>query len=129
MLVVLIELVIDAKIVLSLMPICNLKMTSRMIPKSNVAKPVAIEILRYFVVSISFSINWDKIKNNPKRPKKIMSFPLDDPIRNRYVIGLMIGLNMSVKNIIPANIMQINPIMIVLLSFINNSLIVNTLNK
>ena len=78
---------------------------------------------------MSLSMTWDNIKNNPKSPKNIMSFPFEDPIRNKYVIGLIIGLNMSVKKITPANIMQINPIMIVLLSFINNSLIINTLNK
>lgn len=129
MLVVLIVLVIDAKIVLSFMPICSLNMTSKIIPQINVTKPITMEMARYLVVSISFLIAWDNIRNNPKRPKKIMSFPLDDPIRNKYVIGLIIGLKMSVKNMTPANIMQINPIMIVLLSFINNSLIVNTLNK
>lgn len=58
-----------------------------------------------------------------------MSLPLEDPIKNRYVIGLIIGLKMSVMNINPANNMNINPIMIVLLSFIINNLIINTLNK
>ena len=129
MLVVLIELVIDTKMVLSFIPICNLNRTSRRIPEINVTKPIKIEITKYLVVSISFLITLDNIKNNPKRPKKIMSFPLDDPIKNVWVIGLIIGLNMSVIKITPANIMKINPIMIVLLSFINNSLIINTLNK
>ena len=67
--------------------------------------------------------------NNPKRPKNIMSFPFEDPIKNVYVIGLIIGLNMSVMNIIPANSMNINPIMIVLFSFINNNLSNNRLYK
>jgi hypothetical protein len=58
-----------------------------------------------------------------------MSFPFDEPIRNRYVIGLMIGLKMSVIKISPENNMNINPIMIVLLIFINNNLSINSLNK
>mgnify|MGYP003292531720 CR=1 FL=1 len=58
-----------------------------------------------------------------------MSFPLDDPIKNVYVIGLIIGLKMSEMNISPANNKNISPIMIVLLSFINNNLSINSLNK
>lgn len=67
--------------------------------------------------------------NNPKRPKNMMSFPLDDPIKNVYVIGLIIGLKMSVMNINPANNMNNNPIMKVLFSFINNNLSNNSLYK
>jgi hypothetical protein len=52
-----------------------------------------------------------------------MSFPLDDPIKNVYVKGLIIGLKISVRNIIPPNKININPTMIVLLTFINNILI------
>ena len=52
-----------------------------------------------------------------------MSFPLEDPIKNKWVIGRIIGLKISVTNIIPLNNMNINPIMIVLLSFIKNNLI------
>ena len=66
---------------------------------------------------------WDKIKNNPTRPKNIMSFPFDDPIKNRYVMGLMIGFKISLTKITPARSMNINPSSIVLLSFINNNLI------
>jgi len=58
-----------------------------------------------------------------------MSFPFDDPIRNVYVIGLITGLKMSVMNINPANNMNINPIMKVLFSFINNNLSNNSLYK
>lgn len=123
MLVVLIELVIEAKIVLSLMPIWSLNNTSKNIPKANVTEPITIEIFRYLVVSISFLISCDNIKNSPNNPKKIMSFPFEDPIKNRYVIGLMIGLNMSVINITPEKSMNIIPIKIVLLTFINNNLI------
>ena len=47
-----------------------------------------------------------------------MSFPFDDPTKNWYVTGLMIGLNMSVTKIIPANMMNMNPTKIVLLTFI-----------
>ncbi len=83
MLVELIELVMEQKTVLSLMPIFNLKSISRMMPNVNVTAPMTIENFRYFVVSMSFSIIWDIIRNKPKRPKKIMSFPLDDPIKNR----------------------------------------------
>lgn len=57
-----------------------------------------------------------------------MSLPLDEPIRNKYVIGLIIGLKISVIKIKPANNINIAPINIVLLSFINNNLIINTLN-
>jgi len=67
--------------------------------------------------------------NTPKRPKNMMSFPFDDPIRNVYVIGLITGLKMSVMNINPANNMNINPIMKVLFSFINNNLSNNSLYK
>ena len=98
-------------------------------PKISETVPKTIEIFKYFVSSISFLIVWDNIKNKPRRPKKIMSFPLDDPIKNKWVIGLIIGLNMSVTKMMPANNMHIIPIMIVLLSFINNNLSINSLNK
>ena len=49
-------------------------------PKLNKTVPKTIEIFRYFVVSMSFSITWDNIRNKPKRPKNIMSFPFEDPI-------------------------------------------------
>jgi hypothetical protein len=78
---------------------------------------------------MSFLINWDNIKNKPKRPKNIMSFPLDDPIKNKCVMGLITGLNALVRKITPANNMHNAPIKIVLLIFINNTLIINTLNK
>ena len=129
MLVVLIVFVMDAKIVFSLIPICSLNTTSKRIPKTNVAKPITIEIFRYLVVSISLSITWEAIKNTPKRPKNMMSFPLDDPIKNWYVIGLMIGLKMLLTNIAPPRSINSNPIMIVLLTFINNNLSINSLNK
>ena len=129
MLVELIVLDIAQKIVLSLIPIWNLNMTSRMIPHISKTQPITIEIFRYLVGSNSLLTSWGNIINTPKRPKNIMSFPLDDPIKKRYVIGLIIGLNMSVMNIIPANNMNINPIMKVLLSFINNNLSINSLNK
>ena len=66
-------------------------------------------------------MNWGIIKNNPKRPKNMMSFPLEDPIKNKWVMGLIIGLKISVMKINPANIMNINPTMIVLLGFIINN--------
>ena len=78
---------------------------------------------------MSFLIIWDNIRNRPKRPKNIMSFPLEDPIRNKYVIGLIIGLKISVIKIAPASKINIIPISIVLLTFINNNLIINTLYK
>ena len=129
MLVELIVLDMAQKIVLSLMPISNLNRTSRIIPHISKSQPITIEIFRYFVGSNSLLTSWGSIMNNPKRPKNIMSFPFDDPIKNRYVIGRIIGLNMLVMNIIPANNMNINPIMKVLLSFINNNLSINSLNK
>lgn len=129
MLVELMPFAIEQKTVFRFIPICSLKMISNMIPQINRTHPTTMDIFRYFVESISFLINWGTIKNNPKRPKNMMSFPLEDPIRNVYVIGRIIGLKMSVIKIIPPKKININPIMIVLLSFINNILIVNTLNK
>ena len=81
MLVVLIVLVMDAKMVLSFMPILSLNTISKTIPKINKTEPVIIDTFKYFVVSMSFLIVWDSIINNPRRPKNIMSFPLDDPIK------------------------------------------------
>ena len=129
MLVELMPLVIEQNIVLSPMPICSLKITSSKIPKINKTAPKPIEIFKYLVVSMSFLISWDNIKNNPKRPKNIMSFPFDDPIKNKYVMGLIIGFKISVRNIMPARTMNKIPTSIVLLTFINNTLIINTLNK
>lgn len=129
MLVELMVLLIEQKTVLSPMPICNLNITSSKIPEINKTAPITMEIFKYLVVLMSFFITWDKIKNKPKRPKNIMSFPFDDPIKKLYVIGLIIGFKMSVMKITPANNMNINPNKIVLLTFINNNLIVNTLNK
>ena len=65
MLVVLIVLVMDTKMVLSLIPICNLNAISKKIPKTNVTEPTNIEIFKYFVGSMSFLITWDNIKNKP----------------------------------------------------------------
>ncbi len=118
MLVELIPWVMDAKIEFRAIPICNLKITSIRIPKVNKITPVTMDNFRYFVESISFLITWDIIRNSPKRPKNIMSFTFDDHIKNWYVTGLMIGLNMSVTKIIPANMMNRNPTKIVLLTFI-----------
>jgi len=129
MLVELIVLDMAQKIVLSLIPICNLKITSRTIPKISKTLPITIEIFKYFVGSNSLLTSWGNIMNTPKRPKNMMSFPFDDPIRNVYVIGLITGLKMSVMNINPANNMNINPIMKVLFSFINNNLSNNSLYK
>ena len=129
MLVELIPFVMEQNTVLSLMPICSLKMTSKAIPKINKTAPITIEIFRYLVVSISFLTACDNIKIKPKRPKNIMSLPLDDPIKNKYVMGRIMGFKKSVMNITPASNMNIIPISIVLLTFINNNLISNTLNK
>ena len=129
MLVELMVLDMAQNTVLSLMPICSLNMISKRIPKTNKTAPIIIEIFRYFVTSISLSITWDKIRNNPTRPKNIMSFPFEDPIKNKYVTGLIIGFKISVRKITPASNMNKNPNNIVLLIFINNSLISNTLNK
>ena len=129
MLVELIVLDMAQKIVLSLIPICNLKITSRTIPKISKTLPITLEIFKYFVGSNSLLTSWGNIMNTPKRPKNMMSFPFDDPIRNVYVIGLITGLKMSVMNINPANNMNINPIMKVLFSFINNNLSNNSLYK
>ena len=118
MLVELIPCVMDAKMEFKDIPICSLKIISIRIPKVNKITPVTMDNFRYFVASISFLITWDIIKNSPKRPKNIMSFPFEDPIKNCYVTGLMIGLNMSVTKIIPANMMNMNPTKIVLLTFI-----------
>ena len=82
MLVELMPLVIEQKTVLIPMPICILKITSKRMPKLNKTVPKTIEIFRYFVVSMSFSITCDNIKSKPKRPKNIMSLPFDDPIKN-----------------------------------------------
>lgn len=122
-------LVIEQNTVLSLIPICILKITSSKIPKINKTPPKIIEIFKYLLESMSFLINWDNIKNKPKRPNNIMSFPLDDPIKNKCVMGLITGLNALVRKITPANNMHNAPIKIVLLIFINNTLIINTLNK
>lgn len=129
MLVELMPLVIEQKTVLSPMPICILNNTSKNMPEINKTVPKTIETFKYLLMSTSFLINWDNIRNKPKRPKNIMSLPLEDPIKNRYVIGLMIGVNASVRKIKPANKINIIPISIVLLILINNTLIVNTLNK
>ena len=129
MLVELMPLVIDTKMVLSFIPICSLNKTSSRIPEINKTVPVMIEITRYLVVLISFLIVWDNIKNKPKRPKNIISFPLDDPIKKVYVIGRITGFNMSVRKIIPPRRINMAPTSIVLLTFINNNLIINTLNK
>ena len=123
MLVELIVLDIEQNTVLSPIPICSLNITSKRMPKINKTLPITIDILRYFVVSMSFLINWDKIRNNPNNPKNIISFPFEDPIKKRYVIGLIIGLSKSVMKMMPASIIKINPIMIVLFTFINNNLI------
>ena len=129
MLVELMVLDMAQNTVLSLMPICSLNMISKRIPKTNKTAPIIIEIFRYFVTSISLSITWDKIRNNHTKPKNIMSFPFEDPIKNKYVTGLIIGFKISVRKITPASNMNKNPNNIVLLIFINNSLISNTLNK
>lgn len=129
MLVELIELLMEQKTVLSSIPIWVLNIISKAIPKTNKTEPITIEIFKYLVTSISFLIVWDNIKNNPKRVKNIMSLPFEDPIRKIYVIGLMIGFNVSVAKITPARIMNRNPTMIVLLSFIINNLLSNSLNK
>ncbi len=87
-------------------------------PEINKTAPITIEIFKYLVVFMSFLIVGDKINNNPKMPKNIMSFPLDDPIKNRYVTGLIIGLKISVIKINPARKININPTRTVLLTFI-----------
>ena len=56
----------------------------------------------------------------------MMSFPFDDPIKNKYVTGRIIGFKKSVRKIIPASRINAAPTNIVLLTFINNNLIVNT---
>ena len=129
MLVELIVLDMAQNTVLSLMPICSLNMISKSMPKTNKTVPIIIEIFKYLVTSIFLLINWDKIRNNPKIPKNMMSFPFEDPIKNKYVIGLIIGFKIFVRKIIPARNMNKNPNNIVLLIFINNNLISNTLNK
>ena len=65
-LVELMVFVMEQNTVLSLMPICNLKITSSNIPKINNNEPVIIEIFKYLLVSISLSIACDNIKNNVK---------------------------------------------------------------
>ena len=67
MLVELIPFVMEQNTVLSLMPICSLKMTSKAIPKINKTAPITIEIFRYLVVSISFLTVCDNIKIKPKK--------------------------------------------------------------
>ena len=124
MLVELMPFVIEQNTVLSLIPICSLKITSKIIPKINKTALITIEIFKYLVVSISFLITWDKINNKPKIPKNIMSLPLEDPIKNKYVAGLIMGFKMSVMKITPASNMNMIPISIVLLTFINNNLII-----
>lgn len=123
MLVVLIVLVIEQKIVLSFIPIFHLNRISRRIPQINKTHPIIIDVFRYFSELKSLLMSWGIIKNNPRRLKNMMSFPLEDPIKNVCVMGLIIGLKRSVVKITPENNMNINPIMIVLLSFINNNLI------
>lgn len=98
-------------------------MTSKRFPKISKTAPITIDIFKYLVTSISLGIVWDKINSNPKRPKNMMSFPFDDPIKNKWVIGLMMGFSKSVAKITPPSNMNINPTKIVLLSFINNNLI------
>ena len=129
MLVELIVLDMAQNTVLSLMPICSLNMISKSMPKTNKTVPIIIETFRYLVTSIFLLITWDKIRNSPKIPKNMMSFPFEDPIKNKYVIGLIIGSKIFVRKIIPARNMTKNPNNIVLLIFINNNLISNTLNK
>ena len=129
MLVELIVLVIEQNTVLSAMPICSLKITSSKMPKINKTNPKKMETFKYLVVLMSFLIVCDNIKNKPKRPKNIMSFPLDEPIKKRYVTGLIIGFKISVRKIMSARTMNNTPTNIVLLTFINNTLIINTLYK
>ena len=75
-------------------------MISKSMPKTNKIVPIIIEIFRYLVTSIFLLINWDKIRNSPKIPKNMMSFPFEDPIKNKYVIGLIIGFKIFVRKII-----------------------------
>ena len=63
-----------------------------------------------------------KIKNSPKSPKNKISFPLEEPIRNTRVIGLIIGLKMSVIKSTPANNINMNPANIILFLFIKINL-------
>ena len=101
------------KIVLRPIPIWYLNKTSRRIPNINVMEPNASVIFKYFSESILKPLNnWVEIKKNPINPKNIMSFPLDDPIKNKYVIGLIIGFKLSVRKITPASNIKIIPIKI-----------------
>lgn len=76
------------KMVLRPIPIWYLNRTSNSIPNVNVIEPKTNVIFRNLSESTFKSLNiCVEIKKNPINPKKIMSFPLDDPIKNKYVIG------------------------------------------
>lgn len=62
-----------------------------------------------------------KLKTVQKSKNKI-SFPLEEPIRNTRVIGLIIGLKMSVIKSTPANNINMNPTNIILFLFIKINL-------
>ena len=63
-----------------------------------------------------------EIKNSPISPKNMMSFPLEDPIKNRYVIGCIIGFSRSVTKSKPAIIINRIPTNIILFIFIMNNI-------
>ena len=62
------------------------------------------------------------IKKTPINPKNNMSFPLDDPIKNKCVIGWIIGFKILLMKSTPAIIINRIPTNIVLFIFIKNNI-------
>ena len=85
------------KMVLKPIPSWYLNRTSTRIPAISVMEPKIIEILRNLSESTFKSLNnCVEIKKRPINPKNIISFPLEDPIKNKYVTGRIIGFKISV---------------------------------
>ena len=110
------------KMVLRPIPNWYLNRTSKRIPAINVIEPMIMEIFRNLSESIFKSLNnCVEIKKRPINPKNSISFPLDDPIKNKYVIGCIIGFKISVMKSTPAIIINRIPTNIVLFIFIKNN--------
>ena len=111
------------KMVLRPIPIWYLNSTSKRIPEINVIEPKIIDIFKNLSESIFNPLNiCVEIKNSPISPKNMMSFPLEDPIKNRYVIWCIIGFSRSVTKSKPAIIINRIPTNIILFIFIMNNI-------
>ena len=110
------------KIVLRPITIWYLNMTSKSIPAISVIEPKTIDIFRYFLELNSYLVkSWLNIKKKPIIAKNMMSLPLDDPIKNKCVIGCITGFNTFVMKSMPPIIINRIPTNIVLFIFIKNN--------